>query len=234
MTTGAWGAQEPQGPGWYQASDGLWYPPTDGGGALVAQPPGAVGGSEPVAVDLVAPPEVDRWRPLVHWLLVIPHLFVALFVFLVAGVCSFIAFFQILFTRRISESIEDWIVRAYRYGWQITSYTYFMREEYPAWGSQAGFVDPGVDPARLTIRHADELMRFGPLYKWILAIPHFLVLWVLSIVAGVVVFIAFFAVIFTGSWPEGMRAFVVGYQRWAVRVYAYCLLRDEYPPFSLD
>jgi Domain of unknown function (DUF4389) len=109
-----------------------------------------------------------------------------------------------------------------------------MREDYPVWGSQAGFVDPGVDPARLTIRHADELQRFGPLYKWILAIPHFLVLWVLSIVAGVVVFIAFFAVIFTGAWPEGMRAFVVGYQRWAVRVYAYCLLRDEYPPFSLD
>jgi hypothetical protein len=187
-----------------------------------------------VAVDLVAPLEVARWRPLVAWLLVIPHLFVALFVFLIAGVCWLIAFFQVLFTRQISESIEDWIVRAYRYGWQITSYMYFMREEYPAWGSQAGLVDPGVDPARVTIRHADELERFGPLYKWILAIPHFFVLWVLSLVVGVVVFIAWFAVIFTGAWPEGMRSFVVGYQRWAMRVYAYVLLRDEYPPFSLD
>jgi hypothetical protein len=72
------------------------------------------------------------------------------------------------------------------------------------------------------------------LVKWLLAIPHFIVLTFLGIAAFVVEIIAFFAVIFTGRWPAGMRDFVVGVVRWSTRVNAYVLfLTDEYPPFSL-
>ena len=68
-----------------------------------------------------------------------------------------------------------------------------------------------------------------------LAIPHYIVLFVLYIAVYVVVIIAFFVVIFTGSWPTGMRDFVVGVMRWSSRVSAYILLMtDQYPPFSLD
>jgi hypothetical protein len=74
-----------------------------------------------------------------------------------------------------------------------------------------------------------------PLVKWFLAIPHYIVLLFLGLAAVFVVIISFFAVLFTGKWPEGFRTFVVGVQRWSLRVGAYVLfLRDEYPPFSLQ
>jgi hypothetical protein len=89
-------------------------------------------------------------------------------------------------------------------------------------------------PAQLGIDYQEEYSRLLPLVKWLLAIPHFFVLTFLGIGAAFVLFIAFFAVLFTGSWPRGMFDFVVGVQRWAVRVYAYVgLMTDEYPPFSL-
>ncbi|HEX3794498.1 MAG TPA: DUF4389 domain-containing protein [Acidimicrobiales bacterium] len=66
-------------------------------------------------------------------------------------------------------------------------------------------------------------------------IPHFIVLLVLGIGAYVVIFISFFAVLITGSWPEGMRNYVVGVMRWGMRVAAYMyLMTDVYPPFSLS
>lgn len=233
MSTGSWGAQQPQGPGWYQASDGLWYPPAGEGTGLVAQP-GGVPSGVPVDVSLDAPLEVARWRPLVAWLLAIPH-FVVLYVMgIVAEICMLIAFFSVLFTKRVPPGVHGFIVRYYRYAWQVYSYMLFMRESYPEWASQAGDVDPGVDPARVTIRRADELQRWAPLYKWILAIPHFIVLMVLIIGAFLAVVIAWFAVLITGRWPEGLRNYLVGVARWSMRVNAYILLRDEYPPFALD
>ena len=194
----------------------------------------AAAGGAPVSVALDAPLEIDRWRPLVHWLLVIPHFIVLYVVSIVASVCMLIAFFSILFTKRIPPGVHDFIIRYHRYTWQTYSYAVWMREEYPQWGSQGGDVDPAVDPARLTIRYDDELQRFAPLYKWFLAIPHYFVLAFLYIGVFIVVFIAFFAVLITGKWPEGMRDYVVKVTLWSTRVQAYILLRDEYPPFSLD
>jgi hypothetical protein len=233
MSTGSWGAPEPQGPGWYQASDGLWYPPAGEAGSLVAQPGGVPGGT-PIDVSLDAPLEAARWRPLVAWLLAIPH-FVVLYVMgIIANICLLIGFFSVLFTKRVPPGVHDFLVRYYRYSWQVGSYALWMREDYPKWGGHGGDIDPGVDPARLSIQHADELQRFAPLYKWILLIPHYIALVFLGIGAFVAIVIGFFAVLFTGSWPEGLRTYIVGVMRWSTRVNAYILLRDEYPPFSLD
>ena len=81
----------------------------------------------------------------------------------------------------------------------------------------------------------NELNRWLPLVKWFLAIPHFIVLFFLDIAAVVVVVIAWFAILFTGRYPEGMFDFVVGVMRWSLRVtaYAFLLVTDRYPPFSL-
>jgi len=69
----------------------------------------------------------------------------------------------------------------------------------------------------------------------ILVLPHILVLIVLAIAAVLVGVIAFFAVLFTGQWPAGLRDFVVGVARWWLRVEAYLLLlTDQYPPFTTD
>jgi hypothetical protein len=70
---------------------------------------------------------------------------------------------------------------------------------------------------------------------WLLVIPHFVVLYVLNAVAGIINFIAWFAILFTGKYPRGMYDFMVGYMRWIGNVSAYVLfMRDEYPPFSLE
>jgi hypothetical protein len=81
-----------------------------------------------------------------------------------------------------------------------------------------------------------DLNRWLPLVKWLLAIPHYIVLIVLAIVAVFVVVIAWFAIVFTGQYPRGLFDFVVGVGRWALRVqaYAFLLVTDRYPPFSFD
>ncbi|MCB0827728.1 MAG: DUF4389 domain-containing protein [Solirubrobacterales bacterium] len=81
----------------------------------------------------------------------------------------------------------------------------------------------------------DEYVRFLPLVKWLLLIPHYVVLFFLGIAAMVVAFIAFFATLFTGRYPRGMWDFMRNVQRWVLRVYAYLfLITDQYPPFSLE
>lgn len=95
-----------------------------------------------------------------------------------------------------------------------------------------------VYPVHVTVEYPERLSRgtlllkvfFGWLY---VGIPHGIALWLYSIVAGVVSFFAFWAILFTGRYPRGMFDFVVGYIRWLTRVNVYFwLLRDEYPPFS--
>jgi hypothetical protein len=80
-----------------------------------------------------------------------------------------------------------------------------------------------------------DLNRWLPLVKWLLAIPHFFVLFVLSLGAVVVAVIAWFAILFTGRYPRALFDYVVGVFRWGLRVEAYALLlvTDRYPPFSL-
>ena len=97
-------------------------------------------------------------------------------------------------------------------------------------------VGPAADyPVHLDVERQEEYSRFMPLIKWLLAIPHYIVLLVLGIGALFVVFISFFAVLFTGRYPEGMFDYMVGVHRWALRVGAYVFLMvDPYPPFTLD
>ena len=97
-------------------------------------------------------------------------------------------------------------------------------------------VGPAADyPVHLDIDHQEEYSRFMPLIKWLLAIPHYIVLIVLAIAAFFVIVVSFFAVLFTARFPRGMFDFLVGVHRWGLRVAAYVLLMaDPYPPFSLD
>jgi hypothetical protein len=90
-------------------------------------------------------------------------------------------------------------------------------------------------PVQFGVVHRDEYNRWLPLVKWLLAFPHYVVLFFLAIGAVVCLFISFFAVLFTGSYPRGLFDFLIGFQRWAMRVNAYVLLMvDPYPPFTLD
>jgi len=101
---------------------------------------------------------------------------------------------------------------------------------------------PSTDEAqwvRLDFPHPDpkrDLNRWLPLVKWLLAIPHYIVLFFLYIAVIVVVIVAWFAILFTGRYPRGIFDFVEGVIRWHNRVvgYAFILVTDRYPPFSLS
>jgi Domain of unknown function (DUF4389) len=89
-------------------------------------------------------------------------------------------------------------------------------------------------PIRLEVDYPDRLSRLLIFVKWLLAIPHFVVLWLLGIVTELLVIVCWFVVLITGRWPRGLFDFVVGFERWRMRVAAYLLLQtDRYPPFSL-
>jgi hypothetical protein len=113
---------------------------------------------------------------------------------------------------------------------RVVAYMALLRDEYPSTDEeQAVHLDmPYPDVQR-------ELNRWAPLYKWFLAIPHFIVLAWLTVGAVIVVQIAWFAILLTGRYPRGLFDYVVGVLRWHNRVvgYAFTLVTDQYPPFSL-
>ncbi len=90
-------------------------------------------------------------------------------------------------------------------------------------------------PVRLEVDYPPRLSRLLIFVKWLLAIPHYIALFVLGIGAFVVLIVSFFAVLITGRYPEGMFNFMVGVLRWGTRVSCYLfLMTDAYPPFSLE
>jgi len=90
-------------------------------------------------------------------------------------------------------------------------------------------------PVTFDVQYPQELSRWLIFVKWLLAIPHYIILYLLQLVASIVTIIAFFAILFTKSYPRSLFDFVVNVNRWSANVGAYALLmRDEYPPFSMD
>jgi Domain of unknown function (DUF4389) len=137
---------------------------------------------------------------------------------------------MILFRQRYPRWWFDFALELARFGARITSYGALLRDEYPSTVDEQG--------VHLEIDYPEaqrDLNRWLPLVKWLLAIPHYIVLVVLSLGAFVAVVIAWFAILITGQYPRGLFDFVVGVGRWWLRVqaYAFLLVTDRYPPFSL-
>ena len=130
----------------------------------------------PMQLDLDAPDKVARWRPLVHWLLAIPQVIVLYALGIVQSIVWVFAFFAILFTGAMPESLFGFMAMTHRYQWRLASYIWFMRESYPPFEFVTVGQDPGDDPARLSIEQAPKLSRGLIFVKWLLAIPHYFVL----------------------------------------------------------
>jgi hypothetical protein len=178
---------------------------------------------------------IARWRPLAQWLLAIPQLAIAWALSYLRNVLTLISLFTVLFTRRIPKPIFDAIAMTYRYEWRAVSYALFLHEDYPPFDFNVGAEDDRMEPhTTLSISYPAELNRWKPLYKWLLAVPHYLVLAGLF-VAGLFAFVVgFLVVLFTGEYPHRLRDFLVAVYRYALRVQAYVgLLTDQYPPFAL-
>jgi roadblock/LC7 domain-containing protein len=188
----------------------------------------------PVSLAFDRDDHVANWRPLVNWLLAIPQWIVVYFLLIAERALTLLSFFFVLFTKKIPDPIFNFRVMAYRYQWRVSSYVLFMRDEYPPFSFEMTAIDDGTDPASFSIQPPGEMNRWLTLVKWLLAIPHYIVLFFLFIGVLFVLLVAFFAVLFTGRFPSGMRDYVIGVTRWSYRVIAYVsFMTDEYPPFSL-
>ena len=138
---------------------------------------------------------------------------------------------MILFRRKYPTWWFDWNFALQKFENRVSAYILLLRDEYPSTDEdQAVHLELPYPDART------ELNRWLPLVKWLLAIPHYLALIVLSVVALVVVVVAWFVILFTGRYPADLFAFVVGVLRWYNRVaaYAFLLVTDRYPPFRLS
>lgn len=187
------------------------------------------------AVD--TPESITNWRPLVQWLLATPHFIVLNVLNALSQVVAFISWFVILFTGKLPEGLAGVQHLYVRYANRTYAYAGFLREEYPPFAFDTTADDPGDYPVvRTAFSPAyDDRNRLTVAFRFILVLPHAIVLAVLALVAYFVVLINVFVVLFTGAWSAGMRNFVEGVLRWGTRVGAYqLLLTDEYPPFSLD
>jgi Domain of unknown function (DUF4389) len=147
----------------------------------------------------------------------------------VGGLLFFGPLLLILFRQKYPRWWFDWNLEQ-RFGNRVGAYLALMDDHYPATDQhQSVHLDyPYPDAQR-------DLNRWLPLVKWLLAIPHYIVLFFLDIAALVVVIVAWFAILFTGRYPRGMFDFVEGVIRWHNRVLAYALVlvTDRYPPFRL-
>jgi hypothetical protein len=137
---------------------------------------------------------------------------------------------MILFRHRYPRWWFDFALELARFGARITAYLVLLTDEYPSTVEE--------QKVHLEIDYPDverDLNRWLPLVKWLLAIPHIIVLAFLSAAAFFAAVIAWFAILFTGRYPRGLFDFVVGVGRWWLRVHAYAVLlvTDRYPPFSL-
>lgn len=190
----------------------------------------------PVTLELEADTRIAHWRPLVHWLLAIPHLIVANVLSNLSGIVSVISWFIIVFTGALPPGLANLQCLVIRYNARAWSYALWLREPYPPFEFTMTPEDPGGDPVQVHFSPAYEARnRLTVGLRIIWAIPAVLFAVVLWLAATVVVLVSFFAVLFTGNYPAGMRNFVVGSARYFTRLSAYtCLLTDEYPPFALD
>jgi hypothetical protein len=208
----------------------------------------------PVRIDAHLDPHLSRWLWLVKWILSVPHFLVLVFLWIAFAVLSVVAFFAILFTGRYPRAVFDFNVGVLRWSWRVNYYAYSVlgTDRYPPFS----LTDDADYPARLQIPYPEHLSRGLVLVKWwLLALPHLIIVgllagggawfavnsgtddysWTGGGLIGLLVLVAAVTLTVTGSYPRGLYDFILGLNRWVLRVTAYtALMTDAYPPFRLD
>jgi len=136
-----------------------------------------------------------------------------------------------LFRRKYPKWWFDWNLAFSKFSYRVSAYILLLRDEYPSTDEEQA--------VHLELVYPDAQTQLGsgwPLIKWFLAIPHYIILSFLYIAVFVLWIIAWFAILFTGRYPREFFDFTLGVMRWELRVWAYAflLITDKYPPFSLE
>ncbi len=198
----------------------------------------------PVTYSIQRPSRYNRWTVGFRWVLGIPLAFLVggWYVFgqgqngfresgpLVGllGLLILFAWITILFTGRFPEDMRSTTIGLFRWLGNIYAYLLLQSASYPPFGERPYELTIGITPAV-------AYNRWTVFFRWILAIPHAIILFFLGIAVIVVTVIAWFAILFTGQYPASLYEFSVGVTRWAARFAAYVyLFVEEYPPFSLS
>lgn len=147
------------------------------------------------------------------------------------GALALASLVMIVFRRKYPRWWFDWNLNLMRFENRVMTYLLLLRDEYPSTDEEQG--------VHVEIPYPDvqkDLNRWLPLIKWLLAIPHYVLLVVLWIGVVVVVLFTWFVILFTGRYPRDLFDYVVGVMRWSNRVWAYAfvLSTDKYPPFRLS
>ena len=150
--------------------------------------------------------------------------------FFAGGVVWTATLLMLLFRKKYPRWWFDWNLELQRFSARVGAFLFVLRDEYPSTDEeQAVHLDIPYPNAQ------EELNRFLPIIKWLLAIPHYILLIILGVLALIATIIAWLSILVTGTYPRGLFDFVVGVGRWSYRVtaYAFLLTTDRYPPFRL-
>jgi uncharacterized protein DUF4389 len=213
--------------------------------------PAPVPSSYPARLTIDRPETLDRLTTLLRFLWIIPILIVFTLVSgdrtgsvvttetgerirtggtSIAFSISLATALMLLFRQRYPRWWFDFQLALARFSYRVGAYALLLRDEYPSTeDEQAVHLDVDYPDAK-------QLSNWLPLVKWLLAIPHYVVLAFLTVGVVVAVLIAWIAILITGRYPRALFDYVVGVARWVLRVHAYAflLVTDRYPPFSLS
>ena len=184
----------------------------------------------PVNLKIEYSEKSNKSTALFRLVLIIPIILILALISSYAEALSIAVALMIIFKEKYPKWWFDWNVGITKFIYRIAAYGLLLRDEYPSTDDeQAIQVDlPYPDVKK-------DLNRWKPLVKWILVIPHFIVLVFTFIAVVFCTVFAWFAILFTGRYPKVIFDFVEGFLRWSLRVNAYAILltTDEYPPFRL-
>jgi hypothetical protein len=182
----------------------------------------------PVRFDVEYPTQLSRLLIFVKWLLAIPHYIALVFLAIGAYVVLIISWFAVIITGSYPEGMFNYMVGVIRWSARVQAYLFLMTDQYPPFSLDD---DPNY-PVHVEIDYPPTIARWRPLVSWLLAIPALIAAWLILIAAEVCVFIAWFAILITGRFPQGLWDVVLIGFRWSLRTAAYAYYMTEpYPPF---
>jgi hypothetical protein len=189
-----------------------------------------VDGGYPVQVEIDQPAQLSRLLIFVKWLLAIPHFIVLYVLGIIAWVVLVISWFAVLILGRYPRSLFDFLVGFERWRLRVNAYLFLQTDAYPPFS----FDEDPAYPIRLSVVYPERIARWRPLVNWLLVLPVLILLMFYGLAAYLAVVVAWFAILFTGRYPDGLFEFVTRFERWAFKATIFSYWMTEAYPSNGD